>query len=79
VRALEDRGRLLEQMADAFEPRGQARSARSFRAKALAAEQQARIVREALTRAASTSLATEDDDLPSEGGALRQAAGGGSL
>jgi two-component system chemotaxis response regulator CheB len=78
VRALEDRSRLLEQMADAFEPRGQARSARSFREKGRAAEQQARVVREALSRAADTSLSTDDDDVSSGDDAVRQAAGGGS-
>jgi two-component system chemotaxis response regulator CheB len=78
VRALEDRGRLLEKMADQFEPRGQRRAARSFRQKAHAAEQQARTVREALMRAGHTSLAKDDDDGVLEGEEFRHAAGGAS-
>jgi two-component system chemotaxis response regulator CheB len=77
VRALEDRGRLLERMADQFEPRGHTWSARSFRNKARAAREQAQLVREALLSAASTSLAEDEGQVVSaQGAAIRQASGG---
>jgi two-component system chemotaxis response regulator CheB len=76
VRALEDRSRLLEQMADQFEPRGQTRSARSFRRKANAARDQARAVREALVRAADLTLAKNGGDAETEDIEVRQATGG---
>jgi two-component system, chemotaxis family, protein-glutamate methylesterase/glutaminase len=79
IRALEDRARLLERLADQFEPRGQTRSARSFRAKAVAARVQASGVREALANATDASLSRSVDPKPEvEGVELRQAAGGGS-
>jgi two-component system, chemotaxis family, protein-glutamate methylesterase/glutaminase len=62
VRALEDRARLLDRMADDLEPRGHARSVRSFREKASAAREQARAVREALMRTTSLSLPQELDE-----------------
>jgi two-component system chemotaxis response regulator CheB len=63
IRALEDRGRLLERMARESEARGMTRSARSFRHRAEAAAEQARAVREALTRATEFSLfKVEHDD-----------------
>jgi two-component system chemotaxis response regulator CheB len=62
IRALEDRERLLDQMADRCESRGQTRSARSFRRRAGAAKEQAGLVRQALTRATELSLSRPDDD-----------------
>jgi two-component system chemotaxis response regulator CheB len=56
IRALEDRGRLLDRMAHDSEARGMTRSARSFRHRAQAAAEQALAVREALTRAVELSL-----------------------
>lgn len=79
VRALEDRGRLLERMANQLEPRGQTRSARSFRDKAQVMHEQARAVKEVLGRAASLSMA--DDETVTAGSQRddeRQASGGGS-
>ena len=79
VRALEDRSRLLERMADQFEPRGQGRSARSWREKAQATREQARTVREALMRAASLSLTRDEaDDVEQEELDVRRASGGGA-
>jgi two-component system chemotaxis response regulator CheB len=77
VRALEDRSRLLERMADRFEGRGQGRSARSFRVKAEAARKQARAVREALARAADLSLVRDEED-EEDDVAVRRAAEGHS-
>jgi two-component system, chemotaxis family, protein-glutamate methylesterase/glutaminase len=78
VRALEDRARLLERMADQFEPRGHARGARSFRDKARATNDQARTVREALVRAVPLSLTKDDSGhAGSEETEVRQAWGGG--
>lgn len=62
VRALEERGSLLERMARDAEARGQQRSARRFGGKARDACEQADIVREALTRAAQTTLREVGDD-----------------
>ncbi|MBV9603607.1 MAG: chemotaxis protein CheB [Solirubrobacterales bacterium] len=56
VRALTDRGALLQRMAHQAEHRGQARSARRFRRQATAASEQADIVRHALAGAATTTL-----------------------
>ncbi len=56
IRALEDRGRLLERMAEQFESNGQWRSARSFRRRASSARAEARMVRQALAQSAETSL-----------------------
>jgi two-component system, chemotaxis family, protein-glutamate methylesterase/glutaminase len=56
VRALEDREGLLERVAAQLESRGQPRSGRSFRRRAVEASNQARSVREALGRAAAVSL-----------------------
>lgn len=78
VRALEDRSRLLERMADQLEPRGQTRSARSFRAKAEATREQARIVREALQREADVSLIRADEDEPPGDVAMRRMTEGGA-
>lgn len=73
IRALEDRSRLLERMADQCDARGSVRSARSFRRRARSAREQAGVVRDALTRAAELSLSkTEPDDadaLTAQGGA----------
>ena len=62
IRALEDRVRLLDRMANGAESRGQTRSARSFRTRARAAEGQAGLVRQALTSATALSLSRPDDD-----------------
>jgi two-component system chemotaxis response regulator CheB len=64
IRALRERGDLLERLAGQCEARGQRRSARSFRNKAGDAREQADQVRIALTDAATTSLQSlsEDDD-----------------
>ena len=63
IRALDDRRRLLERMAEQCDARGSIRSARSFRHRAQSASDQARAIRDALTRAAEVSLyKTEPDD-----------------
>jgi two-component system, chemotaxis family, protein-glutamate methylesterase/glutaminase len=66
IRALADRGALLQRMAQQAEKRGQARSARRFHRQAQAASEQAEIVRQALARAAGTTLRrvidTDEDD-----------------
>jgi two-component system chemotaxis response regulator CheB len=56
VRALEDRSMLLRRMADRAELGGQPRSARSFRRRAEDASSHAGLVREALSRAATSTL-----------------------
>jgi two-component system chemotaxis response regulator CheB len=56
VRALEDRSRLLNRLADQFDAQNQARSARSFRSRAASAQEQAITVRDALAHAAETAL-----------------------
>ena len=56
IRALADRAALLERMAGQAEKRGQTRSARRFRRQAQAASEQTEIVRQALARAAGTTL-----------------------
>jgi two-component system chemotaxis response regulator CheB len=56
VRALEDRMSLLNRLAQRAEDQGQARSARSFRRRADHASSQARLVRDVLSRAATTAL-----------------------
>jgi two-component system chemotaxis response regulator CheB len=61
VRVLEDRHILLERMASQLEARGQERSARSFRRRARDASEQAQLVRDALARAAATTLREVDD------------------
>lgn len=62
IRALEDRGRLLDRMADQSESRGLARTTRSFRGRAHDAVEQARTVRVALARATERSLSKADSD-----------------
>jgi two-component system chemotaxis response regulator CheB len=61
VRALRDRGALLERMAEQSEARGQAASAERFRNQAHHATQQAEVVRHALTEAAATALRAVPD------------------
>jgi two-component system chemotaxis response regulator CheB len=56
IRALEDRSRLLERLADQVERHGQTRSARSFRHRATSARDQAQTVRSALAGAAEGTL-----------------------
>jgi two-component system chemotaxis response regulator CheB len=56
IRALEDRGRMLDRMATESDGRGMKRSAGSFRHRAQAAMEQAEAVRQALTRATELSL-----------------------
>jgi two-component system chemotaxis response regulator CheB len=56
IRALEDRGRLLERMADQFDSRAQARSATSFRRRAASARDEAGTVRQALAQSAEITL-----------------------
>jgi len=56
IRTLEDRRVLLQRMADKSQARGQERSARAFRARAEATSKHAQVVRDALSRAASTTL-----------------------
>jgi two-component system chemotaxis response regulator CheB len=62
VRALRDRGALLERMAEQSESRGQVRSARRFRNRAADARAQAEAVREALAVATATALQEISDD-----------------
>lgn len=61
VRTLEDRARLLDRMAERYEPRGHTRSIRSFREKAAAARSQAEAVRAALTGSEAVSLAKSEE------------------
>jgi two-component system, chemotaxis family, protein-glutamate methylesterase/glutaminase len=56
IRALADRAALLQRMAQQAEKRGQAQSSRRFRRQAQTASEQAEVVRQALTRAAGTTL-----------------------
>jgi two-component system chemotaxis response regulator CheB len=56
IRSLEERAALMERMSERCEVRGQARSARSFSAKAHDARRQADVVRGALDQAAANSL-----------------------
>jgi two-component system chemotaxis response regulator CheB len=56
IRALEDRSRLLERLADQFERGGQVRSARSFRHRAASAREQALTVHGALVGSAEGTL-----------------------
>jgi two-component system chemotaxis response regulator CheB len=56
VRALRDRGALLERMAEQSESRGQAHSSKRFREQAADARAQAEVVRQALAEAAATAL-----------------------
>jgi two-component system, chemotaxis family, protein-glutamate methylesterase/glutaminase len=62
IRALRERGDLLERLSEQCEARGQQRSARSFRTKARNAREQADQVRAALNGAATTSLRSVSDD-----------------
>ena len=62
VRALDDRAILLSRMSRQAEKRGQTRSARRFRHQSEAADEQAQIVRQALTGAARTTLRRVEDD-----------------
>jgi two-component system chemotaxis response regulator CheB len=64
VRALEDRELLLVRMADQAEARGQPRSARSFRRRAVAAGENAQQVRAALAQATASTLRSIDHDEP---------------
>jgi two-component system chemotaxis response regulator CheB len=61
IRALDDRRRLFNRLADQFEDRGQPRSARSFRRRAQAAQEHAEVVHEALVRANELSLSKHED------------------
>jgi two-component system chemotaxis response regulator CheB len=62
VRALEDRRRLLERMASQFRGRRQPGLAEAMHRRAAEAGNQARAVREALARAAATSLREVGED-----------------
>lgn len=62
IRALEDRARLLDRMADQAEGRGMARTTRSFRRRAKSALDQANAVRDALAHAAELTLAKAEPD-----------------
>jgi two-component system chemotaxis response regulator CheB len=62
IRALEDRGRLLDRMADQSESRGMTKSMESFRGRAQAAAEQARCVRDALAVAAELALSKAEAD-----------------
>lgn len=69
IRALADRGALLKRMAQQAEQRGQMRSARRFRRQSQSATEQAEIVRQALARAAGTTLRrVSDEDQEERGG-----------
>ena len=72
VRALDDRAILLARMSAQAEKRGQIRSARRFRRQSQAADEQAQIVRQALTGAAQTTLRRVEDD--EDDGASREGA-----
>lgn len=60
IHALEDRSRLLERLAEQYQPMGQ-RSARSFRQRAREAHQQARIMREAVMQITGEGLSRPDE------------------
>lgn len=62
VRALDDRAILLARMSGQAEKRGQVRSSLRFRRQSEAADEQAQIVRQALTGAARTTLRRVEDD-----------------
>ncbi|MBV8954377.1 MAG: chemotaxis protein CheB [Solirubrobacterales bacterium] len=69
VRALRDRGAILEQLAKQSDARGQPRSARHFEQQADSARAQADVVRDALDVAAATALQqvpAADDDAGAE-------------
>ena len=68
VRALRDRGAVLNRMAEHFEGRDQARSARRFRGKSDEAYTQAELVRETLTEAAATTLRALPEEDAAAGG-----------
>jgi two-component system chemotaxis response regulator CheB len=68
IRALADRGALLQRMAQQAERRGQARSARRFRRRSQSASEQAEIVRHALAGAAGATLRQVIDTDEEEGG-----------
>jgi two-component system, chemotaxis family, protein-glutamate methylesterase/glutaminase len=61
IRALADRGVLLERMAEQAEQRAHLRSAHRFRRQAESASEQAEIVRQAVVRAAGTTLRRVSD------------------
>jgi two-component system chemotaxis response regulator CheB len=62
IRALRDREILLRRMADRAQSRGERRSAHSFRRRAEFSDEQARLVRSALTQAAETTLLKTVED-----------------
>src|SRR5262249_55261268 len=64
IRALEDRRILLERMATQLAGREQHQSARWLRRRAGEAQQQAELVREALARAAETTLRGVEHEEP---------------
>jgi two-component system chemotaxis response regulator CheB len=66
IRALADRGALLQRMAQQAEKRGQSRSARRFRRQSQSASEQAEIVRQAVAGAAGTTLRQLIDTDPEE-------------
>lgn len=67
VRALEDRTVLLERLSAQLENRGQNRSARGFRRRARDAQEQANLVRRALTHAARGALSAVSGAEEAEG------------
>jgi two-component system, chemotaxis family, protein-glutamate methylesterase/glutaminase len=76
IRVLADRAALLGRMAQQAERRSQPRSARRFRRQSQSASEQAEIVRQALARAAGTTLrrVTDSDDEERDAGAEEGAA-----
>jgi two-component system chemotaxis response regulator CheB len=62
VRALQDRTVLLDRLSTQMEERGQTRSALGFRQRARDAQEQADLVRRALTQAARGTLSAVPDD-----------------
>jgi two-component system, chemotaxis family, protein-glutamate methylesterase/glutaminase len=62
IRVLADRAVLLHRMAEQAQERGQGRAARRFRRRSESAAEQAEIVRQALARAAGTTLRRVSDD-----------------
>jgi two-component system chemotaxis response regulator CheB len=73
IRALADRGALLQRMAQQAEQRGQARSAHRFRGQSKTASEQAEIVRQALAGSAGTTL-RRISDVDDEGQAREEGA-----
>jgi two-component system chemotaxis response regulator CheB len=70
IRALDERGALLERMAAQFQRRSQTHSAKRFRARAANARREADLVREVLITAAQDTLRSGENDIDSPDAAV---------